>query len=224
MNVQLITVAEVLDRYKAATKRVAAGVKSKIAARVGPVTCRPECSYCCYQKILTSPYMGIFIYLYLKREGKWTPELRAKLVQADIDMTARTHKGWLMGRRPCPFLDEKSFGRGVCTVYPVRPEACAVTHSVSGDGALCAVPGGNNLVSVVDSDAVEPFLIPVMAVQRFCKPVVVTLPASVLLAEAAIEKKPVPSVASIPIPVDQAVLRNVEAEFDGRYATVPDGE
>lgn len=224
MSVEYVTVSQILDRYKAATRRVSADVKAKVAARVGPVTCRSECSYCCYQKILTAPYMGIFIYLYLKREGKWTPELRAKLVQADLDMTARTHRGWLMGKRPCPFLDEKSFGRGVCTVYPVRPEACAVTHSVAGDGALCAVVDGSNLVSVVDNDAIEPFLVPVMAVQRYCKPIITTLPASVLLAEAVVEKKPAPAVASVPAPVTLSALGTIEAEFDGKYATVPDGE
>lgn len=220
----VITVAQLVDRYRGVTRVAAADAKAKVAARVGPVTCRPHCSYCCYAKILSPTFVGVFIYLYLKHQGMWTPELRAKLVQADLDMTVRTHAGWLMGRRPCPFLDEKEFGRGDCTIYPVRPEACAITHSVAGDGAKCAEVGGNNLVTVVDANMLLPFLPLVLAVQRFCKPVITTLPASVLLAEAAIERLPEPEVASVAAPEREPLVKTVEEIFDGKYATVPDGQ
>jgi Fe-S-cluster containining protein len=202
---------------------MAEGARAKVAGQVGPVTCSPHCSYCCHSKIVSPTHVGVFIYLYLRRQGMWTKELRAKLVQADLDMTARTHTGWLMSRRPCPFLDEKSFGQGDCTIYPVRPEACAITHSVSGDGSKCAEVGGKNLVMVLDKNAVVPFLPLVMAVQQLCKPVVTTLPGSVLLAEAAIEQLPEPAVASIPIPDREPDESSAEL-FDGKYATISDGE
>lgn len=224
MKTEVVTVAQLIDRYRTATRVLAAGARAKVAEHVGPVTCKSSCAYCCYAKVLAPTFVGVFIYLHLRRQGMWTPELRAKLVAADRDMTARTHKGWLMGKRPCPFLDEKEFGRGDCTIYPVRPEACAITHSVAGDGAKCAIPGENNLVHVVDNAAaILPFLPMVMAVQRFCKPIITTLPGSVLLAEAAVEHLPEPEVASVPAPVGEPSAQTVEELFD-KLATVLDGE
>jgi Fe-S-cluster containining protein len=222
VRTEVVTVADLVDRYRKTTRLVAAGAKARVAELAGPITCRPTCSYCCYAKILAPGFVGVFVYLHLRREGQWTSKLRDKLVASDRDMTVRTHRGWLMARKPCPFLEEEEFGRGTCSIYAVRPEACAITYSVSGDGAKCAIPGGNNLVTVLDNNALLPFVPLVSAVASFGGDAVTTLPASVLLAEAAIERLPRPDVASISSQI--ASNETFEDAFDEKFATVPDGE
>lgn len=223
-----MTVTELVNRYKDATRQVAASSKGAVEKQVGAITCRPKCSYCCYQKILAPTFVGAFIYLYLRRQNMWSTDLRAKLAAADRDMTARTHRGWLMNRRPCPFLEEESFGRGSCTIYPVRPEVCAITYSVAGDGRKCAVPGEKSLVSAIGNADVVPFIPLALAAEGLGRgnmtSRLTTLPAAVLLAEAALERLPAPTVAGIPAPGPRdAPGRNLEEEFDA-LATVPDGE
>jgi len=225
---QLISARELVKRLQIANFDVAKDTRERIESRLGPVTCKPECSYCCYAKILAPTYIGVFVYLYLVQQGMWTNELKKRLAESDREMTVRSHRGWLMGRRPCPFLKEKAFGRGTCTIYPVRPEACAITHSVASDASMCAIPDQNNLCSILDARNLVPYLPLVASVQEYCPPIITTLPASPLVAEAVLDHRPLPDVATITYPdsypEEELGQGWVEREFDGKFTTVKDGE
>jgi Fe-S-cluster containining protein len=221
---KLISVAQLLRHFRVTTFDFAQFVRRGAVEKVGPVSCSPECAYCCYQKIVGPTFVGVMIYLYLRHERMWTPALRARLVEADRQMTARTHRGSLMARRPCPFLKEQSFGRGACSIYPVRPSACGSTFSVTKDPTRCAEVDTSNQFTI-NSDAATATLLPfVMATARWAEPAVITtLPGSVLLAEARVEGLPEPELLRLEMPRDEGAADWVEREFDS-YATVPDGE
>lgn len=223
---KLITAGELVKKLRVVNFDVALDTKTRLESELGPVTCKPECSYCCYAKILSPTYIGVLIYLYLRGQGMWTPKLREHLVEYDKLMTVRSHAGWLMARRPCPFLKVKSFGRGTCSIYPARPEVCAVTFSVApGDGSKCAIPHETNLVSILDERNLVPYLPVVMSIQDYCPPIITTLPGSVLVAEATLAGRPPPAdIASVPFPDDEPDRGWAEREFDARFTTVPDGE
>lgn len=101
------------------------------------ITCEMGCAYCCYQKILVGAAEGLAIYGELKSTGGWTPEIQAKLKEADRAMTENDHSVFFDLKIPCAFLDEESPGRGKCTVYNSRPIACASTYAMSGDPKNC---------------------------------------------------------------------------------------
>lgn len=190
-----------LRRVREVRKRAGDIARAGATLHEGPLSCTAGCSYCCHQKLVGAAFEGVGIYLYLKARGAWTPELRQRLVDADLYQTARTHLGHLMARRPCVFLDEESFGSGSCTIYPVRPSACATTFSI-GDPERCADPVGhatfavqndeiNRLSLANDREMIGAFGDGALDF--------VTLAAAVLLAEARFEDLPRPDVHVVPI-------------------------
>lgn len=181
-----------LLRQLSGANGVAARDGRQAAESLGEVTCRSGCANCCYSKIITDVTDGIGIYLYLRSEGRWTPEFRQRLVEADRGMTEHTHLTWAQKRVPCPFLDEKSPGEGVCSVYPVRPLGCSMTFSVGGDPKKCAelgeVEGGQIQIMIRSPSMMNLMMKKMMLGARLGEAYTLnTLPGAVLIGEAIVE-------------------------------------
>jgi Fe-S-cluster containining protein len=190
-----ISSAQLLRKVRTATFDLANEGRALVAKTEGrPVSCTPGCAYCCYQKIVLDIAQGLAIYLHLRE--RWTPALERRLLAADRDMTRSTHAAWLGQRRPCVFLKEEAFGRGTCTIYSVRPTACANTFAV-GEPAGCAVVGGTNLIGALTPSA--------LALGRLHIEIAIgqrdddarTLPGAVLAARSLVEGTPEPAVHKV---------------------------
>lgn len=195
----MVPVHQVLRRIRTGTFDVANEGREIIADREGkPVSCASGCAYCCYQKITVDIAQGLAIYLYL--HPTWTPELEQRLIEADREQTRHRHATWFQMRRPCVFLKEESFGRGTCTVYPVRPVGCAGTFSV-GPPADCSTVDGQTQLGAVGPAAMAlgklHFEISMGQRDDYCR----TLPGAVLAARATIEGLPAPPVHKVTIGV-----------------------
>lgn len=134
---RVVTSKELLRKVRTLTFDSSKQAANEARSERGSVSCAQGCGYCCYQKILASPGRGAMLHLWLKSKGQWTAATKSRLREADRAMSAETCVEWLSHRHPCVFLVEQSFGRGSCSVYPVRPVGCLTTFS-SGDPADCA--------------------------------------------------------------------------------------
>lgn len=155
-----------------------------------PVTCRPGCHHCCGSKIVVDAGTGAAIYLQLR--PRWTRQLEAKLVAADREMTAKSHADYF--GTPCVFLKG-----GRCTIYPVRPFACATAFSIS-DPEECRVGDNRSHVHVHEPAATRH----VAAVQEALmegtgetEVWLMTLPGAVLYGRAMMHELPRPDVHRI---------------------------
>jgi hypothetical protein len=137
----LISVKDLLRRVGTRSFDYAAGIRKIAEAKVGPLTCRSGCAWCCTAKIIVDAGTGAIIALALKQAGRWTPALRARLAAVDREMSRTSHASWMALRRPCVFLHAEGPGRGTCTVYRYRPASCLATFS-NTDPAACSVVGG----------------------------------------------------------------------------------
>jgi hypothetical protein len=94
---------ELLRRFRVANFDASSELRG-FADELGPVSCKRGCDNCCKQKILSTPAEGLSIFLYLRSEGRWSPELEAHLAEEDVYATRTNHADWFKERRPCPFL------------------------------------------------------------------------------------------------------------------------
>jgi Fe-S-cluster containining protein len=200
---ELHTRVSLLRKVVGSTGVLARDSRASVESDMGEVTCKPGCANCCYPKILVDTKEGILMYLQLRADGRWNPELRAKLVEADAEMTNHTHYTWALKRKPCPLLDEMAPGRGLCTVHPVRPLGCALTFSVGGDPSRCAevgyVPGGQIQV-VYHGPSMQSYLFDSLALRTILGGLYgySTLPGAVLRGEAIVEGQLMPEVKFLP--------------------------
>jgi Fe-S-cluster containining protein len=199
-QVQLITAGQLLRHYRRALFDHGQAARTAIEHHLGPTRCSSGCAYCCYSKVIVDLAEGVMMYLFLKASDQWTAALEQRLLEADRAMTAVPHRDWLLQRRPCVFLKEVAFGEGTCRVYPLRPIACASTHSVR-EPDQCAVPEGQHVAWV--SPAAGRFWgqlhVSIMRGFSVDEPLALTLPGSVLYAHALVEGLPLPDVHRIPI-------------------------
>lgn len=130
----VITTSQLLRKIRITKFDAAAELVAEATEGRGPITCKKGCSNCCRQKVLLTESEAFGIFLYLRAEGRWTPEELKRLTIADLDAKMTSHPDWFAERKPCPFLD-KDEG---CSIHPVRPLACMGTFSSAGDPALCA--------------------------------------------------------------------------------------
>lgn len=165
------------------------------------ISCRKGCAYCCHAKVLIDVFEGARIYLYLKKLGRWTPTMRARLAAADAQATAHTHAAFMRAKIPCTFLDKK----GACAVYPVRPLGCVNTFA-AGDPVLCAEVGGSAQMQVLvhDPDSPTQELTRLACVYDLdfwgeLRWPAMTLPGAVLTAAARIEGQPLPEIRRVSI-------------------------
>jgi len=97
-----------------------------------PIACKAGCSWCCHLRVELLPYEAIAIFRYIRTA---MPKSLADHVSERINakaeqirpMTPREHE---CAKVQCAFLVD-----GRCSVYPVRPMACAAHHSA--DVAVC---------------------------------------------------------------------------------------
>ena len=194
---RLITPRELLKVARKRTFDAHRLARMGVEERLGAVTCKKGCAFCCLAKILIDPGQGALLYLLLREDGKWTPALEARLLAADREMTARTHAQWMAEQRPCVFL------RGnACQVYGARPLACATTFSVEPDPAACGVPGGRNLVHLHSDEMSLLFALmyrSILDAANVPGGLVMTLPGAVLFGRALIEGLPRPKVRMVNI-------------------------
>jgi Fe-S-cluster containining protein len=87
-----------------------------------PVACKDGCDHCCYQLVAVSVPEVMRIVDFLRE--RLAPEESAAIVQRlrALDNVTRgmTSKGRVGIPKPCAYLDNHR-----CTIYPVRPLACA---------------------------------------------------------------------------------------------------
>lgn len=173
----------------------------------GPVTCSEGCAYCCYQKILAHAAVGAAVYLHLLDAGRWTSVMREALAESDRAQTADSHGRWVIRRIPCPFLAERSFGKGRCTIYSARPDGCRYLFSFTKRPEKCAAPKGQSTLLIIpDGGPGQHPPREVLVRERLLMEVsnmlgarwdIFTFPGSILYAEALIEGLPDPGVFRI---------------------------
>ena len=116
-----VAVVGKLDRHLDATLAYA---RQSLGA---PIACRAGCSYCCHVRVDVLAHEAIALVRYLKSQ---IPEEQARAIAARVGanadrlatMTPDEHNA---ARVQCAFLVT-----GRCSVYPVRPLACAGFHSL----------------------------------------------------------------------------------------------
>jgi hypothetical protein len=93
----------------------------------GLIACQAGCTFCCHLRVMVYPHEAIALHRYL---GLVLPKEQAQRIRARLQANAQcltqTPPGSPVSRSPCAFLEE-----GQCSVYEVRPCACAGYHSLS---------------------------------------------------------------------------------------------
>lgn len=212
---QLITRKQLLRQVRVLLFDVREHYQQVIERNTGePVTCQRGCAYCCYPKVVVGAAEGALLYLYIKEHHMWSDELERRLIESDREMTAADHAEHHAKRRPCVFLREEAYGRGSCTVYPVRPMACTTMFSIEKDPTACGVVGGRALVSVASEGVTKVFSTMYSSLLRGLRETrcwLFTLPGAVLYARARIDGLPLPAVHHI----DRDLIPDsVESAFD----------
>ena len=223
MSDMTIPVKALLRNFTTFLAAAAADIKTHAhghaASNGRTITCENGCAHCCYQKILVSGAEGVTIYAYLREVGLWTPEMVAKLTEADKRMTSMSHHDYFVEKIPCPFLAVEKPGWGQCTIYAARPISCAATFSMGDDPNLCAKTGdddrdGQFQIAIHNSKSMNQFMTLMFNIGRFVERSsvqIMTLPGAILWAAAVVEKRRPPSVHRVLI--DQHPKR-VDEVFD----------
>ncbi len=202
-EVFVATPAMLVRRYREMIFDHGAKARAAVEREQGPVSCRAGCSWCCHSKILIDQGQAIILYLYLKRSGLWTSALERRLAQADEAMTHESHDAWFNRHEPCVFLvasDDPM--HALCSVYPVRPLACASTFSVR-DPIECATLEGETAHWLDDARPFTEFFVGLILGAGETEVLAMTLPGAVLYAHAVLEGLPRPPVHSLPMEVLQ---------------------
>lgn len=144
MTAETETQRRVLDSLERGYKQLDEIVRQRV--RLPVVTSCATCTTpgCCSQKVVSPFYEALPIARELRRTGRDTPDLRARL-RADADaMEAVTRKAWLRAARPCAFLAD-----GRCSVYAARPFSCR-TYLVTTAPANCQPNAPDNTVAFIN--------------------------------------------------------------------------
>jgi Fe-S-cluster containining protein len=115
-----------------------------------PVSCH-RCTEpgCCYQKIGVHLWEVLPIARELIRQGRNTPELRAKLRETGDRMEATSKSDWFDAHVPCVFLENKR-----CTIYSVRPVNCR-TYFVFSPPEYCSAATGTEVAVLANEDILD---------------------------------------------------------------------
>jgi len=118
------------------------------ACGVEDVSCT-SCSTpgCCYQKINAHLFEVIPLAFWLRKEGRDTPQLRARLKDAWNKMECEGFEEFFASNTPCVFLEDDK-----CSIYPYRPIECRV-YWVFSPPELCCPPS-RKTVSVANHSRV----------------------------------------------------------------------
>lgn len=86
--------------------------------------CKRGCDHCCYHPFLITVAEGVLLYRWLLANNLWSTKLRQRLEQHRETTLGLDFDVWLMGKVPCPLLENHQ-----CTAYSARPLHCRVTFS-----------------------------------------------------------------------------------------------
>ncbi len=103
------------------------------------VTCTAE-KGCCKLSVTILFHEALPIADRLRRDGRDTPELRAKLAESAELMESSSRDAYCALRRPCAFLDADER----CTVYDQRPRECGAAFVFSRP-ELCSDPAATDI-------------------------------------------------------------------------------
>jgi Fe-S-cluster containining protein len=228
IEVQIITTSELLKKVRASTAKVSGTMRAyaeHVAQERGStLTCMKGCAQCCYQKMMGTAGEGLAIYMYLREQDRWTPELKDKLVAYDRILTDHDHGTYFEKKIPCVFLDESTQGYGLCSVYDARPAQCAAVFSASGDPRKCAESKGEGQIIVLHEGVeMREHMLLVYALKDAVDPgprepwdhLLMTLPGAVLWAAAAVEGLPPPKVLRLPISGGSALFDSYATHREG---------
>jgi len=140
MNLRLDRLRHDLDE---AARKVAGG------ARKAGTTCRTDCFGCCYQLVLVGLAEALLMVRWLNRHGRITTEMIDRLQRAAGQSFGTTATQHFRQAIPCVFLDQSTPDHH-CTIYPVRPFACATYWTKVDDPAVC-YPTAKLDIPVVDT-------------------------------------------------------------------------
>jgi Fe-S-cluster containining protein len=92
------------------------------------LACKKGCFWCCYLRVKVTPLevMGIVDYLRSDLKPGEISDLRQRMVRTDEITPGMDGQQRVCANRMCPLLVD-----GKCLVYPVRPIACRIYHSLN---------------------------------------------------------------------------------------------
>jgi Fe-S-cluster containining protein len=90
------------------------------------VACKAGCNFCCYLRVVVTPYEAIALFRSLSQMAPEQAEaIRQRVLSNAERIAAMTEPEHFTANLQCAFLV-----RGQCSVYSVRPSACAAHHSL----------------------------------------------------------------------------------------------
>jgi Fe-S-cluster containining protein len=90
------------------------------------VACKAGCNFCCYLRVVVTPYEAIALFRSLSQMAPEQAEaIRQRVLSNAERIAAMTEAEHFAANLQCAFLV-----RGQCSVYSVRPSACAAHHSL----------------------------------------------------------------------------------------------
>jgi Fe-S-cluster containining protein len=96
----------------------------------GAIACQAGCNFCCHLRVMVFPHEAIALHRHLgsRLPREQAQQVRERLLAGAQRLTQAPPGSAAPGvpRSPCAFLVE-----GQCSVYEVRPSACAGYHSLS---------------------------------------------------------------------------------------------
>jgi len=107
--------------------QIAAGHSYELQMRINEprTSCKKGCTSCCSHPFLISIAEGLILYRWLRENRKWTPQMRAAVMDARDKTLGLLFDIWLLSNIPCPLLNTA----GECSAYEARPLRCRITYS-----------------------------------------------------------------------------------------------
>jgi Fe-S-cluster containining protein len=132
---------------------------------VQPYTpCREGCSHCCHMAVTVTATEAKRIALHIGKpyvtQSRNLEEMQRQLADCGDDEVDDAAKRWQAEqvekwtRVPCVFLRE-----GSCSIYPVRPLACRVYHTVAPSNEPCRLGQAGERLKEVPMIDLQPFYI-----------------------------------------------------------------
>ncbi|MGO4998348.1 YkgJ family cysteine cluster protein [Oceanisphaera sp. W20_SRM_FM3] len=120
-----------------------------VVAKVGVVACRSGCSHCCHLRVVAFPHEIVAIYFHLNRtlNKEQLDEVKSKIKSQFNIVEGLSESEHFTTNVECPLLVSNK-----CSVYKVRPIACAGYHSASE--AACRKSNENPEVVGIESGGI----------------------------------------------------------------------
>lgn len=101
-------------------------VRREVVKEGAQVACRAGCNFCCHLRVVVTPYEAIALFRSLSQmPPEQAQAIRQRVLANTERIAAMTEPQHFAACLQCAFLV-----RGQCSVYSVRPSACAAHHSL----------------------------------------------------------------------------------------------